>query len=408
MLLPSLLKSLVKVGTLHFTDARGHTTTYSGSPGPEIGMHTKTRSIEQRLCWNPELALGEGYMSGEFVVTQGNMYDFLNFVVNNLQAGEFSPLQRIPAAVRRLLRSMHRNISIKKARNNVAHHYDLSGDLYNLFLDTDKQYSCAYFETANDDLETAQANKKCHIAAKLGLAPKQKILDIGCGWGGLALYLAQTEDVEVTGLTISEEQFKIANQRAKAAGLSDRVKFLLRDYREEQGQYDRIVSVGMFEHVGRNNYPQYFDQIKNLLSEDGIALVHSIGQSTEPSNGHPWIQKYIFPDGYCPALSETLATVEKSGLVVADIEIMHRHYAETLRHWRNRFMANRDQAASLYDEQFCRMWEFYLASCEVSFRNRCMMVFQLQLTRNNSAVPLTRDYITDWERKHKRTLKNVV
>ena len=280
------------------------------------------------------------------------------------------------------------------------HHYDLSEDLYRLFLDKDMQYSCAYFKSLEDDLETAQENKKFHLAAKLCLKPGQRILDIGSGWGGLAITLAREAGVDVTGLTLSEEQHRVATERAKSAGLEKHVRFYLRDYRQETETYDRIVSVGMFEHVGVKHYKEFFKKISSLLKEDGIALLHSIGYSLGPSKPNSWLNKYIFPGAYSPALSETLSALEPLKLHVTDIEILHHHYAETLRHWRMRFLAHQDKVKSLWGDRFFRMWEFYLASCEVAFRKRGFMVFQIQMMRNPEYAPLARDYIGETEREY--------
>ena len=292
-----------------------------------------------------------------------------------------------------MLRRLHQDNRLGRARVNVAHHYDLSGALYDLFLDQDRQYSCAYFHNGAETLEEAQEKKKRHIMAKLLLEPGMRVLDVGSGWGGLALEMAQTASVDVTGLTLSQEQLAVANKRAAADGLTSHVRFAMRDYRDEQGTYDRIVSVGMFEHVGVAHYRTYFDTLSKRLKSDGVALVHAIGRTGPPGSTDPWLRKYIFPGGYCPSLSEVLAAVERSGLWVTDIEILRLHYAETLRHWFERFQVNRDQAKAIYDERFCRMWEFYLASCEAAFRNGPMMVFQLQLSHRRDAVPLTRDYV---------------
>jgi cyclopropane-fatty-acyl-phospholipid synthase len=299
----------------------------------------------------------------------------------------------------RQFRWLQQHNPVGRARENVAHHYDLSDTLYDLFLDRDRQYSCAYF-TADETLEEAQDNKKRHLAAKLLLEPGQKLLDIGSGWGGLALYLARVANVDVTGVTLSVEQHKVANERARAAGLADRVRFHLRDYREDKGRYDRIVSVGMFEHVGVQHYREFFGQVRNMLTENGVCLLHSIGRMEPPGSTSAWLRKYIFPGGYTPALSETLAAVERERLYVCDIEILRLHYAKTLRHWYDRFQANRSRIEALYDARFCRMWEFYLKGCEVSFKYANQMVFQMQLARRQEAVPLTRDYVTDFERTH--------
>jgi cyclopropane-fatty-acyl-phospholipid synthase len=283
----------------------------------------------------------------------------------------------------------------------VAHHYDLNDQLYDFFLDRDRQYSCAYFKTGDEPIEQAQLDKKRHIAAKLLLKPGQKVLDIGSGWGGMALFLSQQFGVDVTGVTLSKEQLAVSNRRALEGGLADHVKFKLLDYRQENGRYDRIVSVGMFEHVGSDHYIEYFRKVKALLKEDGVMLLHAIGRMEPPGGTNTWLKKYIFPGGYTPALSEVLTAIEKVGLWVTDIEVLRLHYARTLRHWRGRFNANRERIKQMagYDERFCRMWEFYLAGCEVAFRYMNQMVFQIQIARRVDAVPLTRNYMVDAERE---------
>jgi cyclopropane-fatty-acyl-phospholipid synthase len=286
----------------------------------------------------------------------------------------------------------------RRSRRNVAHHYDLNGRLYSLFLDRDRQYSCAYFPRGDETIDEAQIGKKRHIAAKLLLdRPGLSVLDIGCGWGGLALTLARDYGARVTGITLSTEQLAEAQARAKAEGLDDRVNFELMDYRSMNRSFDRIVSVGMFEHVGVNHYRQFFEVVKRCLTPEGVALLHSIGRSDRPTATNPWISKYIFPGGYCPSLSEVFPAIEKTGLIATDIEILRLHYAETLRHWRRRFMANLDAITTIYDERFCRMFEFYLAGSELAFRYQHQMIFQIQLTRHQAAAPLVRDYITDTE-----------
>jgi cyclopropane-fatty-acyl-phospholipid synthase len=282
----------------------------------------------------------------------------------------------------------------------VHHHYDLSGTLYDLFLDIDRQYSCAFFRTDNDSLEVAQDNKKRRIAAKLFLKPGARVLDIGSGWGGMGIYLARVGAGEVHGVTLSTEQHEVSNRRAREAGLADRVKFHLRDYREETGKYDRIVSVGMFEHVGARHYPEFFAKVRDLLTDDGVALLHSIGRSDGPGVTNPWIRKYIFPGGYSPALSEVLPSIEKAGLWVTDVEVLRLHYAKTLREWSRRFQASRDKVKAIYDERFCRMWEFYLAGAEIAFRREGHMNFQIQIAKKVDTLPLTRDYMADWENAH--------
>jgi cyclopropane-fatty-acyl-phospholipid synthase len=400
MLLAHLLGHLITIGTLRVIDANGREHVFSGAPGPEVTIRLHDRTLNRKLFFNPRLSAGEAYMDGTLTVEGGTIYDFLDLVSWNMERAPRHPFRPIYAGFGKFLRGLQQYNPIHRSRANVAHHYDLSERLYELFLDKDRQYSCAYFAHPNDDLETAQLNKKRHLAAKLLLRPGQRVLDIGSGWGGLALYLARECGVEVTGLTLSTEQHKVATQRAAAAGLSDRVRFYLKDYREETGTYDRIVSVGMFEHVGIVQFRSFFDKVKALLAEDGVAMLHAIGRGDGPGVTNPWIRKYIFPGGYSPALSEVLPVVEKSGLWVTDIEILRLHYAETLRAWQRRFQANREEIRKLYDERFCRMWEFYLAGAEVTFRRHEYMVWQMQLSRTVDAVPLTRDYALDWERAH--------
>jgi cyclopropane-fatty-acyl-phospholipid synthase len=400
MLLGHLLKRIVCFGTLKVVDAHGRTHTFGGSAGPTAAIRLHDPRLHYLLFLHPGLYLGEAYMDGTLTIEEGDLYGFLELLLSNIERLERSPRQIEWRGISRCLRPLLTFNPIGRAKRNAAHHYDLSGRLYDLFLDEDRQYSCAYFTSDNESLEVAQNNKKRHIAAKLRLAPGMKVLDIGSGWGGLALYLARAEkDVEVTGVTLSEEQLKVSRERAKGAGLADRVQFALRDYRDEQGRYDRIVSVGMFEHVGPRNYPTFFSKVKDLLTDDGVCLLHSIGRMEAAGATSPWLRKYIFPGGYTPALSEVLAAVERVGLWATDMEILRLHYAKTLREWRRRFSANRDEIRRLYDDRFCRMWEFYLVGCEVAFRYMRQMVMQLQLTKRQDAVPLTRDYMSDWERE---------
>ena len=347
--------------------------------------------------------VGEAYMDGTLTIEEGDLYDLVELLVRNdeLMMAD-TPTWRFIAALARLTRRLHQYNPIARSRRNVAHHYDLSDELYDLFLDRDRQYSCAYFLTPDDDIETAQLNKRRHIAAKLLLRPGMKVLDIGSGWGGLALYLASECGVDVTGLTLSTEQLKVAQRRAAQLGLSDRVRFHLRDYREEHGQYDRIVSVGMFEHVGVGQYPAFFDQVKMLLKPEGVALLHSIGRMDGPGATNPWLRKYIFPGGYSPAISEVLPVIERARLWVTDIEVLRLHYAETLRAWRSRFLQHRDRVLKLYDERFCRMWEMYLVGSEMAFRYGNHLVMQIQMAKTVETVPLTRDYMFEWERAHRQ------
>jgi cyclopropane-fatty-acyl-phospholipid synthase len=401
MLLARVLRQTIKIGRLTIVDADGKRHVFEGAPGPAYTIRLHDRALQRRLFFNPKLAFGEAYMEGTLTCEDGTLYDVLDLIARNLAYLEAHPTQAWRNRIDNLARAVYTYNPVSRARRNVAHHYDLSSTLYDLFLDKDRQYSCAYFTTDNDNLETAQANKKLHLAAKLLLKPGQKLLDIGSGWGGLALYLARLGGVDATGVTLSVEQHKLAQERAAAAGLSDRVRFHLRDYREQQGPFDRIVSVGMFEHVGTSHYREFFRKVKDLLTEDGVMLLHSIGRMEPPASTNPWLRKYIFPGGYTPALSEVLRAIEDvGGLWVTDIEVLRLHYASTLREWRRRFEVNRQKIEALYDARFGRMWEFYLAGCEVAFRHMGQMVFQMQLAKRQDAVPLTRDYITEFERTH--------
>jgi cyclopropane-fatty-acyl-phospholipid synthase len=391
MSLEAYLKTTIRSGDLTVNLPGGRKMTLGDGAGPPVKVRIRDGLTMARLAANPSLALGEAYMDGSLVLEQGDIFDLLDLAGSN-----FANRPRLKRAgpLTRLLRDLRQHHNDRTAsRRNVRHHYDLSVDFYRLFLDEDLQYSCAYFADPDMTLEEAQAAKKRHLAAKLLLSPGRRVLDIGCGWGGLGLTLAQDYGARVEGVTLADEQLALARQRAQSRGLEAQARFSLTDYRDVAGPFDRIVSVGMFEHVGRPNYQTYFDTIARLLTDDGVALVHSIGRSDGPNTTQPWVAKYIFPGGYIPALSEVLPAIERSGLIVTDVEILRLHYAETLRHWRARFAAARPQVAELYDERFCRMWEFYLAASEVSFRHSGHMVFQLQLTRRIVSAPLTRDYI---------------
>lgn len=399
MLLARFLKRLIRVGHFTVIDADGREHLFSGRDGPAVTIRLHDRTLHWRLFVRPELFAGEAFMDGTLTVEDGSIYDFLDLVGRNIEAAERDPFDRVSRWCDVALRRIQQYNPATRAHRNVAHHYDLSGELYRLFLDADQQYSCAYFLNPDDDIDQAQAQKRRHIAAKLLLEPGMSVLDIGSGWGGLGLYLAERTGARVTGITLSREQLAASQARANQAGLDDRASFALRDYREQEGSFERIVSVGMFEHVGVNHYDEFFSVVRDRLAEDGVVLLHTIGRVEVPGSTNPWMRKYIFPGGYSPALSEVLAAVERAGLWVTDIEILRLHYAQTLRQWRARFLANREAAARLYDERFCRMWEFYLAASEIAFRYLRNAVFQIQLARRQEAVPLTRDYIATAERR---------
>jgi cyclopropane-fatty-acyl-phospholipid synthase len=402
MILDRFLRHLIRHGTLSVTFASGRKETFTGTkPGPNIAIKFADRATERRLFMNPDLELGEAFMDGSVTVENGDIYDFLELCLMNLSWDLPDHwIQKVQGRLRKWGRGIAQYNPIGKAQENVAHHYDLSDTLYDLFLDNDRQYSCAYYATGNETLEQAQDYKKRHIAAKLLLKPEHKVLDIGSGWGGLGLYLSDTSGADVTGVTLSVEQHKVSQDRAKERGVSDNVRFKLQDYRHEQTTYDRIVSVGMFEHVGVGHYEEFFLKIKELLADDGVALLHTIGRADGPGATNPWLAKYIFPGGYTPALSEIVPVIERAGLYITDIEVLRLHYASTLRDWRRRFNVNRDKVREIYDERFCRMWDFYLAGCEAAFRYGGQLNFQIQLARRQDAVPLTRDYIQEWEAQH--------
>jgi cyclopropane-fatty-acyl-phospholipid synthase len=392
-LLASLMRRFVKVGTLTIIDVEGKPHVFKGAPGPSVTVRLKDRKLYRTLFLNPELHAGEAYMDGTLTIEQGSLRDFLLFAELNGDNLRKHPLQNFLQKSLKQLRRFHQRNDPESARTHVHHHYDLSNELYKLFLDKDLNYSCAYFTKPDDTIEIAQQNKLRHIAAKLDLKPGQRVLDIGSGWGGMALYLAAAADVEVVGVTLSTEQHALATQRAKERGLEKRVRFELMDYRDVKDTFDRIVSVGMFEHVGIVHYDEFFAKVHDLLKPDGVALLHSIGRKSGPGTTGAWMRKYIFPGGYSPALSEALPSVERSKLWVTDIEILRLHYAKTLRAWEERFQANRAQITTLMDERFCRMWEFYLIVSEMGFSHGGLMVFQMQLAKDRHALPITRDYM---------------
>lgn len=394
--LPRLLKKVIHKGTLRLKGPDGLVHVIGGGEdGPEIGIQITDPSYDWKIVINPELYAGEAYMNGALLIEQGDIYQFLELFFINKKNFDLTASQIYWKSLARKLRRFHQHNPIARSRDNVAHHYDLGNELYRLFLDKDMQYSCAYFRKGNETLEEAQIAKKRHLAAKLDLKDGQRVLDIGCGWGGLSLYLAGVADVEVVGVTLSTAQIEIARSRAAAASLSDRVNFKLCDYREVAGSFDRVISVGMLEHVGARHLDEYFLSVRDRLNEDGLALIHSISSKAPPGITGPFLAKYIFPGGYSPSLSETLVAVEHSGLWSLDIEIWRRHYGWTLREWRMRCYENKERIIAMYDERFFRMWEFYLAACEGAFMHGASHVFQMQLARSRDAVPLSRDYIAE-------------
>lgn len=397
-MLLGLLSRVVAKGDLTVIAPNGRSHRFGDGTNPKSIIEISDWGTFLRLSLKPQLAIGEAYMDGRLIIREGGIAGLLEVLLLNLGTGTAGGLAGAVDGLRRFVRRLQQFNPMTRARRNVAHHYDLSGAMYDLFLDADRQYSCAYYETPGMTLEDAQAAKKRHIAAKLALKPGIRVLDIGCGWGGLALYLAELGAASVKGITLSQEQLAHARGRAQAARQSGRVAFALEDYRKTQGTFDRIVSVGMFEHVGIGHYGEYFTQIARLLSENGVGLIHTIGRSDGPGHTNPFIAKYIFPGGYTPALSEILPAIERAGLMVTDVETLRLHYAETLKEWRARFTAHWKEAAQLYDERFCRMWEFYLAGAEMGFRHQGLVVFQLQLAKRVDALPLTRNYIDAFER----------
>ncbi len=394
----TLLGKLMRTGNLELETADGVRHKLGDGAGPKLGARLLDRAAERELLFDPVFSLGELYMDGRFVVTEGSLYELLELGAKNLAALEELPWVGALERARVIFRGFHQRNDRKRAKANIARHYDHDRRIYDLFLDSDRQYSCAYFEHPDQSLDDAQTAKKRHIAAKLLIEEGASVLDIGCGFGGMALYLAGVAGAgKVTGVTLSKEQIAVARERAAGSGFANRLDFRLQDYRDVKETFDRIVSVGMFEHVGVARYDEYFRNVRRLLKDDGVMILHSIGRNSVPGATNAWIRKHIFPGGYIPSLSEVLRAIERAGLYVADIEILRLHYADTLRAWRERFMARWSEAARIAGERFCRMWEFYLAGSETSFRVDGHMVFQIQLARRQDAVPLTRDYILDRE-----------
>ncbi len=401
-ILRRFLQAFVRYGNFTLITASGEQIVCGDGRGDPVVARLTTPAAQRHLIVDPELALGEIYMDGTLQMERGSITDLLAVLMS--QPYTVPKWARLQWWVRYFARHWHQLNSPRRARRNVAHHYDLDGGLYDLFLDSDKQYSCAYFERPEATLEEAQLAKKRHLAAKMLIQPGHRVLDIGCGWGGLGLYLAEITRADIVGVTLSQEQLRIANARALERNLSDTAKFLAKDYRDVPGPFDRIVSVGMFEHVGVDFYDTFFRHCAKVLADDGVMVLHSIGRPEGPGITNPWIAKYIFPGGYIPALSEVFPAIERAGLLVADVEILRLHYAETLKAWRERFLARRDDAVRLYDERFVRMWEFYLGSSEMAFRKQNLMNFQIQITKRQDVVPLTRDYIPR-EEAHLRGLE---
>ena len=392
-ILSQVLKQIIQKGCLEITFSNG-TVEQFGKPSDElISAKFLTRDLPRKLILNTDLALGEAYSDGTLIIDNDNLFGFLKVLATNAANIPDHWLLRLVALRQSAFKKIIQRNKLLGSKENVAHHYDLSPKLYDLFLDKDKNYSCAYFNKISDTLDQAQENKKHHIAKKLMLKSGMKVLDIGCGWGGMSLTLAREYDVNVVGITLSEEQKAICEQRAKDEGMSEKVTFLLADYRKDFGKFDRIVSIGMFEHVGAPNFTNYFKEVKNKLIDDGIALIHTIGRITPPGGTSPWINKYIFPGGYIPAMSETLASIEKNRLYVTDVEILRLHYAMTLEKWSSNFNASKQKVKEIYDDRFFRMWGYYLTASEISFRYYQNVVFQFQISKQLEEVPITRNYL---------------
>ena len=394
MRLVSFLNNLFKKGGFVLIDANSKKYII-GSPDKSKPLTLKllNKNLHYKLLVNPDLYFGEGYMDGSIIIENGSISEFLELAFKNIGRGEINTFGYILKKIKGTIRYLTNFNFAKKSKDNVAHHYDISDELYDLFLDSKRQYSCGYFKNDNDTLETAQQNKIDHIIKKLNIKSNQKVLDIGSGWGHLAIEIARQSKCEVTGITLSENQFRYANAKAKEYNLENQVQFKLCDYRNLKEKFDRVVSVGMFEHVGRKFYKTFFRQVNNLLKDNGLALIHTIGSINEPRDPQPWISKYIFPGGYTPSMSEVVGPIEKSGLIISDLEVLRMHYAHTLKNWKERCIKNKSKITSMFDEKFFRMWEFYLASCEMVFKWGDQVVFQFQLTKDLTTAPSTRDYI---------------
>jgi len=394
MKLVNFLNSLIKHDGFVLIDANNNKYNIgSAKKKNPITLKILDKKLHYKLLLHPDLYFGESYTNGSLIIENGSLTDFLDLIFENIGRGEINKYGMIMNKIKGIYRTLTNFNLARNSKKNVAHHYDISEKLYDLFLDIKRQYSCAYFKNENDTLEEAQNNKINHIIKKLNLKSNQKVLDIGSGWGTLALEIAQKTKCEVLGITLSENQLNYSNQKAKELNLENQVEFRLIDYRNLNEKFDRVVSVGMFEHVGRKFYKTYFNKVSKLLKEDGVALIHTIGSINPPRDPQPWITKYIFPGGYTPSLSELAHPIEKSGLILSDIEVLRMHYAHTLRHWKERFISKKSEVLEMFDERFFRMWEFYLASCEMAFKWGDQVVFQLQLSKKLSSTPYTRDYI---------------
>jgi cyclopropane-fatty-acyl-phospholipid synthase len=400
--LSKIFRAAIRNGRVTLVGAGGQEAEFGGQgPGPEVRLRLADASFDKKILLNPELKAAEGIMNGQLVLEEGSIHDFIELFFINKRQFDMNPNQIFWNGLSRRLRRFMQHNTLRNSRRNVEHHYDLGNDFYRMWLGHDLQYSCGYFPLGTETLDEAQTAKKRHIAAKMALEPGQTVLDIGCGWGGMALYLAAVADVKVVGVTLAEEQLKVARARAEYLGLGDRVEFCLQDYRDVTETFDRVVSVGMLEHVGVSHLTEYYLNVRNRLKPDGVALIHSVSSKAPPGITGPFLRKYIFPGGYSPSLSEAFAAVERSGLWTLDTEIWRVHYAHTLAAWRERFMAQRETVVGMYDERFAKMWEIYLSACECAFSHGASCNFQMQLGRERDAVPLSRGYIEAAEAQFK-------
>ena len=389
----SFLKKVIKYGKLDIIDYDQKKYSF-GSDGDYCLLKFHDKNLKKRLFVNPELALGEAYVNKDFTIEEGELETLIRIATKNYSNLEKNSLYKIFYYINHLFDFFQKTNILDISKKNVAHHYDINEEIYKLFLDKDMQYSCGYFHNDNVSLEQAQIDKKNHLIKKLNINRKNlKVLDIGCGWGGMALQIAKDTGAHVKGITLSKNQHETAIKRCKELNLDSIVDFELTDYRNINEKYDRIISVGMFEHVGKEYFNEFFKKIKNILTDDGIMVLHSIGSKSLPYNTNSWIKKYIFPGGYIPSISEVVNVIEREDLWINDLEILRLHYANTIKHWHNNFKKNKEKIANILDDRFCRMWEFYLLVSEYSFRNMGNMVFQMQITKNQESLPFTRNYM---------------